>query len=450
MSEHPIDLSQLASVRDGTGHTIFSPSSSSMWLWCSGSLIPNLLMPDEAGEDAAYGTVAHDLTDYQLKTGKPPLHRLGDSEWIESGDWGFLITIDEEMLAFVQQCVDYCEWLPGDHFSERKVYYHGHTPLKNQGGTADHCVCTPGHMTITDHKFGKGVWVSAAEDTKDPRAIIDHVDGSVTINGNTQGLLYALGFFLEYDHIYHFETITIRIAQPRLDNFDEWTTTRDELLWFGTWVKGRSAAAWRLNAPRRPSPKACQWCKVKGDCAAFAAQQEAIMTAAFSDIVDDISIETMEDLKERLSDPLGGYELAMSKVGRLSTEEMATLYRYRRAAESWWNQLAQALFERAASGEKVPGFKLVESRSHRVFQKNADVGLMRAGLKPSEIFEHKMVSPAQAEILLRKVGVRAKDLPTVLQPLVYRPPGKATLAPVNDKRPELIDVSGFAFEDLGT
>lgn len=447
---HVIDLNALASARDGSGHSIFSPSGSPMWLNCSGSLIPNLLADDEAGPDAAYGTVAHELTEQQLKTGKVQDQRLGEKVWVESGDWGFLIPIDDEMLIHVQTAVDYCEWLPGDHFVEQRVFFSEYTPLKNQSGTADHVACAPGVMTITDHKFGKGVRVYAAMDYDDKRAVIEHKDGTFEINGNSQGLLYALGFFLEHDATYHFERIVIRISQPRLDHFDEWETTREELLKFGEFVRRRTAAAWTLDAPRRPSPKACQWCKVKATCAAKAVQEEAIVRGAFADLIDDITVETMEDLKERLSDPITGYELQPVKIATLTLDEMATLYAYRSASEAWWKQLERTLYQHAVAGEKVPGMKLVESRSNRVFRDKRAAArfLMDRGIPREDVIEEKVVSPAEAEKLLRKAGVRAKDLPQMLNPLVSKPPGKPTLVPLRDKRMALGDVSGAAFDDL--
>ena len=421
-----------------------------MWLRCSGSLVPNLLSDDTAGEDAAYGTVAHELTEQWLKSGKRPSHRIGEQVWVEAGDWGYLIKIDEEMLSYVQEAVDYCEWLPGDHYVEQRVYFSEYTPLQRQSGTSDHCACEPGLMTITDHKFGKGIRVYAAKDYDDKRAVIEHLDDSFTLNGNSQGLLYALGFFLKYDAQYNFQRIVIRISQPRLDHFDEWETTREELLKFGEFVKKRAALAWRQHAPRSPSPEACQWCSIKYGCAAFAVQQEAIMSAAFADIDSEITDDAVADLKERLNDPLGGYELQRAKLATLTVEEMATLYAYRAAANSWWEQLRKVLYDRVAAGEKIPGMKLVEGRSNRVFKSKNQVvqELTKHGIRRDQLLEEKLVSPAEAERLLRKSGVRAKDIPTVLQPLVDKPRGKATLVPIRDKRPALEDVSGLAFDDL--
>lgn len=421
-----------------------------MWLWCSGSLIPNILADDEAGIDAAWGTVAHELTEQGLKTGHLPVHRLGEKVWIESGAWGYLIPIDEEMLSHVQTAIDYCEWLPGDHFVEQRVFFSEYTPLKKQSGTSDHTACAPGVMINTDHKFGQGVRVYAAMDYSDKRTVIYNDDGTFKINGNSQGLLYALGFFLEHDHKYHFERIVIRISQPRLDHFDEWETTREELLKFAEFVRERSAAAWRINAPRNPDPKACQWCKIKADCAAFLVKYEQITAGAFDHLSKEVSIESMSDLKERLADPLGGYELVTKPVATLSTEDMVTIYAYRSAAESWWKQIEVELNRRAASGEHVPGMKFVESRSHRVFKnpKSAAAFLISKGVPRDEVIEEKVASPAKAEELLRKHGHRAKDVPNLLASLVFKPPGRPTLVPMRDKRVALENVSDVAFATL--
>ena len=429
MSDHHIDLDALAHSRNG--HSVFAPSGSKMWLTCSGSLIPNLLAHDTAGEDAAEGTVAHGVAETWLKTGKKPRHLIGTQEWVDAGDWGFMINIDEVMLEYVQQYVDWCAFLPGEHFVEQKVYFSELTPLPNQGGTADHVACEPGRMVITDLKYGKGVPVYA--------------------ENNTQGRLYALGFFFKWDHKYHFEEIVIRIAQPRLDLFTEWTITRKQLLEFAEYVKVRAREAWQINAPRTPSPEGCQWCKVKADCAAYAKVLSDLTEGLFDDLLLDgptpVTEQQVVDYKDKLA--LTAIPAA-TDVMRLSTAELALLYGWRGFADSWWKAMADELFRRAAQGEKIPGWKMVEGRSRRVFRFPTDAGksLVRAGVPENQVFVTQVCSPAEAEKLLRKVGYKTAELPELLDGLVYRPPGKPTLARVADKRPELVNVSESAFADL--
>lgn len=452
MITRPIDLTLLAKKRDGSGHSIFSPSSSAMWLTCSGSLIANVLCNDEAGVDAAYGTVAHELTEWSLKNGYLPTHRIGETVWVESGDWGFLIKIDEEMLEYVQQAVDYCEWLPGEHFVEQRVYFSEYTPLERQSGTCDHCACDGDTMIITDHKFGKGIVVYAAMDHDDPRGvIINDIDDSFVLNGNPQGLMYALGFFLKHDPKYNFKRIIIRISQPRLNHFDEWTTTREELLKFAAWVKIRADLAWVVNAPRTPSPKGCLWCKVATECTAYTVMQEDLFSGAMMGANEEVTVERMGELKARLDDEWKPYEMTIADVNSLSIENMATLLKYRPVAEAWWKKLEDSLFRAAARGERVAGYKLVESRARRVF-KNQTAAVKRLvddlGLPRREVVVEKLVSPAQAELLLIKKGRRKKEMPALLEGLVHKPPGNPTLVPAYDRRPELSRAADHAFDDL--
>lgn len=426
MTEHAILLDELAGDRGS--HSVFSPSSSSMWMNCPGSLIPNIQVHDSAGEAAAEGTVAHGVAEQWLKSGKKPTHLIGTNEFVESGDWGYLIEIDSVMLNFVQDYVDWCAWLPGDHMIEQKVYFSEITPIPNQGGTADHVACEPGRMVITDLKYGKGVKVYA--------------------EGNTQALLYALGFFLEWDWFYDFQEIVIRIAQPRLEHFDEWVIDRERLLEFAEYAKCRAHDAWRLDAPRRPSESACQWCKVKATCPAAAKMSIDLMAAAFDSVGNDITAASMSEFRE---DYLSlTVEPSLADIGSLTVDEMVVLYEFRKMAEGWWAALAAELYRRAVDGEPIPRHKLVESRSHRVFTDEPEAAkkLQSYGLEEGQIWNTKMNTPSQVEKELRKAGYPSKDIPGLLSGLVFKPVGKPTLAPVTDKRPALVDVSGAAFGDL--
>ena len=428
MTEHKISLASLARAKDGTGHSIFGPSSSPMYLNCAGSLIPNILAPDDSGEDAAYGTVGHAVTELWSKQGKAAAKKLiGTTQTVNNGGVDYVIEIDDDMLVHVRSCIDWNEFLPGDHYHEVHVDFSDLTPIPNQGGTADFLAITQGRMVVCDYKFGKGHIVYAFN--------------------NTQLMLYAYGALLRFGIDYDIDEIEIRIAQPRLDHFDEWIISRKDLMEFAKWAKERMAAAWVINAPRTPGDKQCQWCKVKTTCVANLKMQSDLMLAVFDDIGAPVTEEQMLDLKDDLEfhqmfEPV--------KAVTLSTADMAFLLQYRGMVERWWGALADELLRRALGGENVPGYKLVESRSHRKFKSVLDTvtALAEHGIKRSELITEELASPADVEKLLRKVGVRAKDIPALLASLVTKPPGKPTLASVADKRPALADHSEEAFSDL--
>ncbi len=433
MTEHRISLDRLAKVKDGTGHSIFGASSSHMYLACPGSLIPNILAPDEAGPDAAYGTVAHGVTETWLREGRRPDRLVGSNEFVESGDWGHLVVIDEEMLFYAEQCVDRCEWMPGEHLVEAHVDFSHLTPIPNQGGTLDFAAMQSGRATVDDHKFGAS-----------PENI-------VYAEENPQAMLYAIGLMRDprFEH-YGFKDFIIRINQPRLSHFDEWHTTRARLIEFEDYCRERMAAAWQYDAPRTPGVKQCRFCKVKATCLANAALQEQLTAAVFTDTTQTVA--QMESFRSRLDGDIEKFALSFSPVGNLTTAQMALLLPYRPMAEAWWKALEAELSKRALAGDMPPDMKIVEGRSRRVFkdEEEAQQFLQSMGVPFDEIVTESMVSPAQAEKLLRKYGQRAKDIPELLHGLVRKPPGRATLVPMSDRRPEVEDLSSVVFTDETT
>lgn len=432
MTEHSLNLNALANALADGGHSIFAPSSSAMFMGCSGSLLPNLLAKDTAGEDAAIGTVAHSVHELWLRSRKKPRHLLGDVVKIKEGDRTFEVEITEEMMEYVQMSVDRCILIDGQHFVEQRVYFSEFTPLPKQGGTADHVVCSWQHMTITDLKFGKGVRVFA--------------------EGNTQAQMYALGFFLEWDWLYYFQTITIRIHQPRLDHFDEWTITRSDLLAFADLLRERTHAAWQHDAPRRASEKACQWCKVKATCGAYAYLMTEMTAGIFDDLDRDITADDVQVLRDDMHDAaLGEFKMAFVPTMELTTEELSKLYVFRKTAEAWWAAIEKELFKRAQLPDGVPNYKLVEARSNRQFRDEAKAKkfLLEMGLKLKDIITEKMISPAQAETLLVNKKLATKAIAAEkLSAVAYKPPGKPTLAAAHDKRAPIEGMTDRLFDDL--
>ena len=426
MSEHRISLDSIARMRDGTGHSIFGASGSAMFLACSGSLIPNVLAADAAGYDAAWGTVAHGLSETWLITGRAPTHLVGTNEFIEAGEWGHVIDITDEMLYHVERCVDVCEWLPGDHVVEEHVDYSHITPIPNQGGTLDFAAMQPGRAHLRDHKFGSS-----------PENI-------VFAEENPQLMLYAIGLNRRYGEKYGFKDFVLGINQPRLDHFDEWVCSIERLREFEAYAKERMAAAWVWDAPRTPGPNQCRFCKVRASCGANAKMMHDLVVDAFMD--ETIGASEVAAFKEHLEDE--SFEINTVPVAELSTRHMAKLLPWRSTIESYLKALEEELNKRAARGEQIPGHKVVETRTHRKFREPAKAlsTLTGLGLERDQLITEKMVSPnASTKLLRSKLKLKPAQIEKLMSGLIYKPPGRAALVPLSDKRPAVQDVTGLVF-----
>lgn len=462
-NEHGLDL---AAIRKRMGsHSIFGPSSAAMWGLCSGSLIPNLSADDTANEDAAYGTVGHSVAEIWLKRIEPtawglgeladdlidavaPVELIGTTQLVVEGSGrSFEIEIDEDMLDHVRRYIVWCMDLPGQHYVEQRVDISPVTPIPDQSGTADHAACRPGLLIVTDLKMGKGVMVYA--------------------HWNYQGLLYALGFFFKWDHLYDFQRIRIRIAQPRKDHWDEFEISREELLEFAEWIKGRAALAWQPNAPRTPGAKQCQWCKVAGSCAANAAWLASETDDAFDDLdaPDDdqrsivvgpdgtiegvsYSVVEMQAVEQKLI--AGEVTFEPREPEGMSTAALEKLLPHRRRIERFFEAVEVELESRALAGEELTDHKLVTGRAGRRAwrdEKDAAHFLSRWGVAAEHLWKITLQSPAQIEPWLKKAGFKKAFALELLDSLVVRPAGRSTLVQIKDDRSALAP-PGEDFDNL--
>ena len=183
------------------------------------------------------------------------------------------------MVNAVQEYVDWCNDTPGEKYPECRVDISRWCPrppadlsavfipaaaFEPQGGTSDHAACSPGRLVITDLKYGKGVKVYA--------------------ENNEQAVLYALGFIHEWDALYEFKEIEIRICQPRLDHKDVWIVSREDLEAIGEYILERFTLALQPDAPFHPGEKQCKFCKASGLCRAQAEYLSEIRALAFDDL----------------------------------------------------------------------------------------------------------------------------------------------------------------------
>lgn len=418
---------QIAAIQKARGgHSIFSPSSSAMWSQCPGSLIPNLLSGDTAGRDAAEGTVGHEVAEEWLNSGRRPIHLVGTTRTIQEAYEAFEIEITWEMLDYIEQYVEWCEMLPGEHYIETRADFSDLTPIPQQSGTSDHAACHGDTLVISDLKYGKGVQVWAKE--------------------NTQLILYAYGFFRKYDPQYHFKKIILRIGQPRLEHFDEWEIDRDTLLERAQWLKSRAYAAWQTGAPRKPSIKACQWCNIKSGCSALFVLMMRILDGDIAALPKDI---TEQETEEKMTILDSSTEIQAIEIDQLTTAQKGRIYQYRKLMEKFFDELHNDLQERVAQGEEVEGCKLVNGRVNREFisENKALEHLDFLGVDLKDMYEHKLLTPAKTEELLRKTGYSRKSIPIILAPVIRKTEGKPTLALDTDRRKALKSVDAGVFDD---
>lgn len=442
MTEHKLPLAMPISAEEiakrmASGHSVFSPSAAEMTMTCAGSLVPNILADDVQTYEAAEGTVAHALAEEWLKTGERPDQWIGYTEDVK----GFEIEITEEMLGFVEDFVTGCEEeaAKAEHaYAERRVDISHLTPIPDQGGTLDHCAFRWQHVTITDLKYGK-----------EPVFAFYIDEGKI----NKQLAVYASGIFREWDWLYNFQTITLRICQPRLPYvWSEHTITRDELLDFEDFARERWALAWQPDAPRTPSIKGCRWCKIRATCPAlylFMAEDLDVFenhdAIEAKDMVIDAeyTVVEMEAANERILDEFEPSPFPkLPDPPALSTAALAKLLRYRKFMENFFNAVSAELLHRAVSDEEdIPWWKLVESRTRRKMVEDEEhiVETLEAqGLKRRDIYKTVMKSPAELERTLHtKRKIKLADAKRLLEPLTVKPPGQKTLAPTSDNRAAL-------------
>ena len=130
-------------------------------------------------------------------------------------------------------------------------------------------------------------------------------------------------------------------------------------------------------------------------------------------------------------------------------DRLLTFFNNRKLIDIWLKALDTALIDKLMAGEGVGDLKVVAGRSNRKWAVNDD-DLKEAlkkdcKLKPKEMVEEKMKSPAKIEKLLQEAPKRGKEKKLKkFQELVTKGPGKPTVVHGDDKR----DSIALQFEDL--
>lgn len=362
-------------------HALLGASSSARWLVCTPSARLEAMFPDEQSPYAAEGTVAHDLAESILR------HKLEGKKAPKLDDYS------TEMVEAVNRYVDICEEKvneararssDAEAMIEARLDFSRWVP--DGFGTGDMVIVADGILEVIDLKYGKGVPVSAIE--------------------NTQMRLYALGAYDVNEFLYDVKSVRMTIVQPRLDSVSTDEMALEELLDWGEEIKPIAQRAWEGIGDCTPCDY-CNFCKARHTCRALA---DTCLTAFYKD---------------------GG------KLNQLLTDqEVSDILAMKDLITKWVKGVYDFAYEKALSGEKQwPGFKLVEGTSRRTITDPdaAAQTLLDNGYKEKDIFK-----PRELEGItnLQKV-LGKKGVAKYLEAYIDKPEGKPTLVPDSDKRPAI-------------
>lgn len=374
-----------------SAHAVLGASSADRWMNCPGSVRLSRGLPESPSIFAAEGTAAHELAQRCLENGHASAE-FYRGETIPVEEWSF--DVDDDMIEAVdvylaeiarirEEAPDIEEWV------ERRFSLESLRPPSPMFGTSDWTAYSRATRTlyVRDYKHGRGKVVRA--------------------EGNTQMRYYALGALLSLPADYPVRHVDLGIVQPRAGNVSSESIDAELLLEFASDILDAAKATEAGDAPTVPG-EWCQWCKAKALCPSLKSQALAVAQAEFG---------------------------TPPAPHSLSPEQLAAVLEKADVIEAWINAVRAHAFREAEQGRTPPGYKLVAKRATRKWADvdDAIVAALQehagAALDPNDLFEHKLVSPAQAEKLLKTAKLKLPDGLTNAISSGYN------LVPEADKRP---------------
>lgn len=359
-------------------HAKLSPSSSSRWLTCTASVEVVQKYENTSNGAADWGTCVHEIGEYLLKDKEIPKQVNG-------------FNVDEEMIDCA---LDYANYVRELITPKSVVLIEERFDLssisENQFGTGDATVLNDRHLHIVDLKTGHNL-VNAKE--------------------NTQLMLYAIGAIDELETIYEIEKITLHIVQSRINHYDTWELSYDELMVFKRFAKEQANKIITGNTTFNPSEKACKWCPHQANCEALIAHVEETVKGAFDDIQD---IEGKADI--------------------ISNEHLKRVLDNKDLITSFIKAVEQVALERLQNGQEIDGYKLVESRTNRKWVDEEEVERYLKSRNDGIDYYQAPKLKAMGEILKTLKGDKE------IEKYLIKPAGAPTVAPISDKREPLTKV----------
>lgn len=355
-----------------TAHANLGASGAHRWIPCPGSVALSEGLPDESSPHAREGTAAHELASMCLEIARGGLYiaralsRKSQLICVEGEDF----EVTQEMAEAVQVYLDHISSRLAVGFEivgvEMRVDLSALNPPAPMFGTVDCALWHPGDkiLEIVDYKHGRGVVVEAKM--------------------NPQPRYYALGTVIKLK--VRPEKIISTIVQPRADHpdghirHDEFDF--EELVEFKNMLMDAARAACEDDAPVGPVGDHCRWCKAKAICPAQAANAVAVVQSEFDALPDDVA--------------------AFPVAADMETSRLLEVLDKAGLVEDWFGSIRAYVKGLLESGQEVPGWKLVDKRATRKWVDDAEAeAWLRQRFKVSEAYKQTVISPAQAEKLVK-------------------------------------------------
>lgn len=398
-------------------HALLSASSSKQWLHCPPSVRLQEGFPNESSVYAAEGTFAHEVCEYKVRkylherVTRPQSEEFYTEEIDQITDVyaEFVISIIEEMkrngcepLVLVEERVDYSHIAPSG-FGTADMLIVG----KDEEGN--------GLLHICDFKTGQGVFVDA-----------DH---------NSQMMLYALGGLAAYGYIYEIKTVRMSIIQPRLDNISTFECSREELEAWGESIKPIARLAFEGKGEQHPGDW-CRFCRARPVCKACANEALELCRDEFLDLDAGAFSDNQQESQ--------GNEMPVFKrPGLIPVSELAEILPTLNRISSWIESVfAFVSSEAITHAVPIPGYKVVEGRSKRVFTDTKAVVEAAAANGYTDVYKKQLISLTEFEKMMGK-----KKFNELLGGYVAKPPGKLALVPDDDPRPA-VDVAAVPDQEF--
>ena len=230
------------------------------------------------------------------------------------------------------------------------------------------------------------------------------------------------------------------IVQPRLENINTFERSREELEAWGESIKPIAQMAFEGKGEQTPG-EWCRFCRAKPVCRACAEEALSLCREDFLDLDEGALSEEARASPEEETDltaPYGEDTAApvFKQPGLIPITELSAILPTLNRISSWIEAVFAFVSSEAINhGVPIPGYKVVEGRSKRVFTDTKAVVDTAVANGYTDLYKQQLITLTEFEKMMGK-----KRFNELLGQYVLKPPGKLALVPDSDPR-EAVDLT---------